>query len=174
MTLPLKWRLPLNTDMPQKQDIDSYLRDLVKEIEKMYQVLADNIHDDSSGNTGDLIIDSWSPTVTPQANLSVNHSEGWYAKRGRQVTIYSLINYTYNSGAYSAYMDIANLPFTTSSDPTTSGFGFNGIVNYYANAYVLVAPQNSVQAIAYSAGHPIQYGPMTTTDFTGFLTYFTD
>lgn len=160
--------------MPQKQDNDSYLRDLVKELEKMYQVLADNIHSDSGGGEGDLQIASWTPTTNAYAYVTVNSSEGWYAKRGREVTIHSYINYTYNHGAYtSAVIDIANLPFTISSDPSNVRFiGISEIGG--TNSFSLLAIPGTTVATTWTNGHAKQMDPLSTVNFYGYLNYFTD
>lgn len=130
MTLPTNIILPLHTDRIESGDpkeLGSYIRDLVFELQTMYERLADNINGSIRADY-DITQSSWEPTLkgsTTVGNFTYEHQTGYSLRRGLMVDVWFDVEWSATGGA--AGNLVVNLPYQVANVSTSSTFPFVGI-----------------------------------------------
>lgn len=133
MTLPSNIIFPLRSDFTDLNDIDSYLRDLTFELQRMYENLAQGVNGDikSSAYTQR---NQWIPTLkgtTTAGTFTYTHQIGWALRQGIIVDTWFDIEWT-ASGAAAGNLfielpyEVANSdekPFSNALQTSTIAYG---------------------------------------------------
>jgi len=117
MTLPSTIDLPLRVDYQNGEDLDRYLRDLVYELQDMYESITENVNG-SIRNYADTDQTKWIPTLNGATAGTFVYTKqvGWSVRQGIYTKLFFDIEWTSTTASGSLYLD---LPYkVTLSDGT--------------------------------------------------------
>lgn len=101
MTLPTNIILPQRKDFGSPQEMGSYLDDLIFELQRMYEQLAQGINGDIRASAFTQR-EQWVPVLkgtTNPGSFTYNHQIGWVLRRGLGVDVWFDISWSAQSGA---------------------------------------------------------------------------
>ena len=150
MTLPTSIDLPLRVNYQDEEDMDRYLRDLVYELQGMYENLTENING-FIRNDADVDQSQWTPTLngTVAGTFTYTRQVGWSIRQGIYTEVFADIAWTATTATGNLYLE---LPYrVTRSD----GMPFVGTVQvsnvaYLGNYLVINAIPNTYRGEIYS------------------------
>jgi len=150
MTLPTSIDLPLRVNYQDEEDMDRYLRDLVYELQGMYENLTENING-FIRNDADVDQSQWTPTLngTVAGTFTYTRQVGWSIRQGIYTEVFADIAWTATTATGNLYLE---LPYrVTISD----GMPFVGTVQvsnvaYLGNYLVINAIPNTYRGEIYS------------------------
>ena len=150
MSLPSNITLPLRVDYQSDEDMDRYLRDLVYELQGMYENLTDNING-FIRNNADIDQSQWLPTLngTVAGTFTYTSQVGWSIRQGIYTEVFADITWSATTAGGNLYLE---LPYrVTISD----GMPFVGTVQassvaYLGNYLVINAIPNTYRGEIYS------------------------
>jgi len=130
MSLPSEIKLPLRVDYANEGDLDRYLRDLVFEIQTMYEDIANNVNGFIRNDT-EVDQAQWVPTLngTVAGNFTYGNQVGWSIRRGIYTELFFDISWTATTAAGGLYLE---LPYRVT---LSAGYPFHGFVRSSGIAY---------------------------------------
>ncbi len=96
MTLPSNIIFPLRGDFSDLNDIDRYLKDLVFELQRMYENLAQGVNGDIRGSAYTQR-NEWTPILngtTISGTFTYNHQIGWVLRRGLWIDVFGDVSWS--------------------------------------------------------------------------------
>lgn len=148
MTVPTNIIFPVRVDLQSNEDINRYLKDLVYELQTMYEQLAQGVNGDIKASA---FTDSekWTPTMagtTTAGTFTYTHQTGWVLRQGIMTDIWFDVAWT-NAGAAAGNLYLTlpykvarsdNIPFSSAIQTSTLNYGagksvlsINGIPNTF-------------------------------------------
>jgi len=146
MSLPSNITLPLRVDYKNDEDLDRYLRDLVYELQGMYENLTDNING-YIRNNADIDQSQWLPTLngTAPGTFTYTSQYGWSIRQGIYTEVFADITWTSTTAGGSLYLELPYLvtfsegmPFVGTVQASNISFGAgktNLVINAIPNTY---------------------------------------
>ena len=136
MSLPTNITLPLRVDGKSEQDMDRYLRDLVYELQDMYESLTGNING-FIRNNADIDQSQWLPTLngTVAGTFTYTRQVGWSIRRGIYTEIFADVEWTATTAGGNLYLELPyivtrsnGMPFVGNVQASNVGFLGNYLV----------------------------------------------
>ncbi len=133
MTLPSSITFPLRADFEDFKDVDRYFRDLIFELQRMYEQLAQGINGTVRSDAA-LQRSNWTPTLVGTGvpgTFTYNHRIGWVQRTGNLTDIWFDVSWS-ASGAATGNLflelpyKVANSsqkPFSSVLQTSTIGYG---------------------------------------------------
>jgi len=150
MTLPTTIILPLSEDYKSEENLEKYNRDLVFELQGMYENLTDNINGFIRNST-EVDQAQWLPTLngTVAGIFTYTQQVGWSIRQGIYTEIFADITWTATTAAGNLYLE---LPYIVT---ISNGMPFVGTVQasnvtYLGNYLVINAIPNTYRFEIYS------------------------
>ena len=150
MSLPTTITLPLRVNYQSEEDMDRYLRDLVFELQGMYENITDNING-FIRNNADIDQSQWLPTLngTVAGTFTYTSQYGWSIRQGIYTEVFADITWSATTAAGNLYLE---LPYRVT---LSSGMPFVGTVQssnvaYLGNYLVINAIPNTYRGEIYS------------------------
>jgi hypothetical protein len=144
MTLPTSIDLPLRVDYQSDEDIDRYLKDLVYELQEMYERITENVNG-SIRNYADTDQTQWVPTLngTVSGTFTYTQQVGWSIRQGIYTEIFADISWSSTTAAGNLYIELPynvtlsnGMPFVGTVQPSSIAFaGSNLVINAIPNTY---------------------------------------
>jgi len=144
MSLPTTITLPLRADYGDKEDLDRYIRDLVFELQSMYENLTENING-YIRNSGDIDQSQWLPTLNGSVAGTFTYTQqvGWSIRQGIYTEVFADIIWSATTATGNIYLElpykVANsdgMPFVGTVQPSNIAFaGSNLVINAIPNTY---------------------------------------
>lgn len=177
MSLPSTIILPLRVNYQDEEDIERYQTDLVKELEGMYEDIADNVNGFIRNDT-EADQAKWTPTLngTNAGTFTYTAQVGWSIRQGIYTTLYFDITWNaIGTAAGNLYLELpyrvtlsSGMPFVGVLQPSSIGFGAgntNLVINAIPNTY-----RGEVWSIG-SAAATANLAVPATGRLAGHLTY---
>jgi len=125
MTLPTTIDLPSIEDNQNSNDRDKYLKDLVKELQGMYESLTENINGFIRNDT-EVDQAKWTPTLngTVAGTFTYTTQVGWSVRQGIYTELFFDIEWSSTTASGNIYLE---LPYKVTK---SSGKPFVGAVQY--------------------------------------------
>ena len=150
MSLPTSIDLPLRVDYKDNEDIDRYLRDLVYELQEMYEKITDNVNG-FIRNDADVEQSQWTPTLngTVDGTFTYTQQVGWSIRQGIYTELFADVSWTATTATGNLYLE---LPYRVT---VSNGMPFVGTVQssnvaYLGNYLVINAIPNTYRGEIYS------------------------
>jgi hypothetical protein len=147
LTLPSNIIFPLRGDFSDFGDIDRYLRDLIFQLQRMYEDLAEGVNGDIKSSVA-VQNSQWTPTLigtTTPGSFTYTHQVGWVLRRGLMTDVYGDIAWSASGGAAgNLYVElpyqVANseeMPFPGVVQPSSVTYtaGTNLVINAIPNTF---------------------------------------
>jgi len=146
MSLPTTIILPLRADYGNDEDIDRYLRDLVFELQSMYENMTDNING-FIRNNADVDQSQWQPTLngTVPGTFTYLLQVGWSIRQGIYTHVFFDIIWSGSTAGGNLYLELPykvtfsnGRPFVGVVQPSAISFGAgntNLVINAIPNTY---------------------------------------
>jgi len=144
MSLPSNITLPLREDYGTDEGVDRYLRDLVFELQGMYENLTDNING-FIRNSADIDQSQWLPTLngTVAGTFTYTQQVGWSIRQGIYTEIFADVSWSATTAAGNLYIELpyrvtisSGMPFVGTVQPSNIAFaGSNLVINTIPNTY---------------------------------------
>lgn len=147
MTLPSQIVLPLRVDFKSDEDLDRYLRDLVFELQTMYENIAENVNGFIRNNS-EVDQAVWTPTIagrTSAGTTTYTQQVGWSVRQGIFTEIWFDVIWSATTATGNLYLELPyrvaisdGMPFVGVLQPSSMAFGagrtylvINGIPDTY-------------------------------------------
>jgi hypothetical protein len=133
LTLPTNIIFPLRADFTKLEDIDRYLRDLVFQLQRMYEDIADEVNGNIKSNVG-IQRNQWTPILkgtTVSGTFTYTHQIGWVLRQGLMRDVFFDVLWTgAGAAAGNLYIElpyiVANseqMPFSSALQTSTISYG---------------------------------------------------
>lgn len=141
MTLPTNIDLPLRVNYQDHEDIDRYMRDLVFELQNMYEKIAQNVNG-FIRNNAETDQAQWTPTLagTVAGDFTYTQQIGWSIRQGIYTQLFFDISWSATMATGSLYLELpyrvtisSQKPFIGPLQPSSINFGA-GYTNLVINA----------------------------------------
>jgi len=141
MTLPLDLDLPLSINYTEGADVERYLKDLVFELQGMYNNITDNVNGFIRNNE-EVDQAKWIPTLsgTTAGVFTYDHQIGWSIRQGIFTQIYFDVKWSATTALNNLYVELPykvtlsdQKPFMGVLQPSGVNFGA-GNTNLVINA----------------------------------------
>ena len=146
MTLPTNIDLPLRVNYQDQEDIDRYIRDLVFELQTMYEKIAQNVNG-FIRNNAETDQAQWKPTLagTVAGDFTYTQQIGWSIRQGIYTQLFFDISWSATTATGSLYLELpykvtisSQTPFVGALQPSSINFGAgytNLVINAIPNTY---------------------------------------
>jgi hypothetical protein len=146
MTLPTSIILPLRVNYQNNEDMDRYLRDLVFELQDMYEKIAENVNG-YIRNNAETDQAKWIPTIqgTGSGTTTYTQQVGWSIRQGIYTELFFDVIWSATTASGNLYLElpykVANstgMPFVGVLQPSSISFGAgrtNLVINAIPNTY---------------------------------------
>jgi len=146
MSLPSNITLPLRVDYQNDEDMDRYLRDLVYELQGMYENLTDNING-FIRNNADIDQSKWVPTLagTVAGPFIYTRQVGWSIRQGIYTEVFADIAWSSTTSTSNLYLELPykvtrsdGMPFVGTVQASSIAFGAGRtdlVINAIPNTY---------------------------------------
>lgn len=121
MGLPSDIKLPLRVDYSKEEDLDRYLRDLVFELQSMYENIANNVNGFIRSDT-EIDQAQWQPTLQGAiaGNFTYGRQVGWAVRKGIFTELFFDVSWTATTATGGLYLE---LPYRVT---ISAGYPFHG------------------------------------------------
>jgi len=150
MTLPTSIDLPLRVDYQNDEDLDRYLRDLVYELQEMYERITENVNG-YIRNYADVDQTKWIPTLngTVAGDFTYTQQVGWSIRQGIYTEIFADISWTATTSAGNLYLELPYIVTLSDGMPFVGTVQASNVV-YLGNYLVINAIPNTYRGEIYS------------------------
>jgi len=164
MSLPTTITLPLRVDYQDEKDMDRYLRDLVFELQSMYEDMADNING-FIRNNAEVDQAKWIPTLngTVAGDFTYTRQVGWSIRQGIFTELWADIEWTATTSGGNLYLELPyivtrsdGMPFVGTAQASNVTFlgnylVINAIPDTYRGELYSVTPAGATANVAVPA-----------------------
>lgn len=131
MSLPSDIVLPLPGDKKKDEDADNYLKDLIFELQGMYEMIANNVNGNIRNNV-EVDGSEWIPIMkgtTSSGTFTYTNQTGWSLRRGIITDVWGDVSWNATTATGNLYVELPylvaksdNMPFVGTCQ--TSGFAY--------------------------------------------------
>jgi hypothetical protein len=149
MTLPSNIILPLRRDYQNDEDMDRYFKDLVYELQDMYESIAGNVNG-SIRNYADVDQSKWVPTLngTVAGDFIYTQQVGWSIRQGIYTEIFFDIIWSATTSSGNLYVELPYLVTTSDGMPFVGTIQASNLT-YLGNYLVINAIPNTYRGEIY-------------------------
>lgn len=177
MSLPTTITLPLPRDYKNIDNPEKYLRDLVFELQSMYENLSDNING-FIRNSSEIDQSKWIPTLTDSGagTYTYTHQIGWSVRQGIFTQIWFDVKWSTSTATGTLSLDLPykvtlseQNPFVGVVQPSQVNLGVG-----YSNVVIVAVPntyRGEFQVTGNNIGYSNLNSPTTIGRLAGYLTY---
>ncbi len=146
MTIPSNWIFPAPADIKTIENADKFLKDLVVQLQTMYEQIAQGVNGDIKSDSFTQQ-ENWTPTLNGSVagTFTYDHQIGWVLRQGLNTDLYFDVQWTATTAGGNLYLElpyrVANstqMPFVGVLQPSSINFGagntnlvINGIPSTY-------------------------------------------